>query len=113
MGTKDTCKEISRQTLKRLPYYLNQLNRLKEEGVTQISSPIIAKALGYSDIQVRKDLAAVSTTPGKPKMGFLVSELIDDIESFLGYRNTNDAVIIGAGSLGTALWHIRIFKAMD
>jgi redox-sensing transcriptional repressor len=29
--------------------------------------------------------------------------LIDDIEQFLGYDNTNDAVLIGAGKLGQAL----------
>jgi redox-sensing transcriptional repressor len=111
MNNKDTCKEISRQTLKRLPYYLNQLNNLKQEGITQASSPQIAAALGYNDIQVRKDLASVSSSPGRPKMGFMVSELIDDIENFLGYRNTNDAVLIGVGSLGKALLAYRGFQS--
>jgi redox-sensing transcriptional repressor len=111
MNNKDTCKEISRQTLKRLPYYLNQLNNLKQEGITQASSPQIAAALGYNDIQVRKDLASVSSSPGRPKMGFMVSELIDDIENFLGYRNTNDAVLIGAGSLGKALLAYKGFQS--
>jgi len=53
-------------------------------------------------VQVRKDLAMVSDG-GRPKIGYLRSALIDDIEQFLGYDNTTDAVLIGAGKLGQAL----------
>jgi len=51
---------------------------------------------------VRKDLAMVSDG-GRPKIGYLRESLIDDIEQFLGYDNTTDAVLIGAGKLGQAL----------
>jgi len=54
------------------------------------------------EVQVRKDLAMVSDG-GRPKIGYLRSALIDDIEQFLGYDNTTDAVLIGAGKLGQAL----------
>lgn len=111
MNKKGECKEISQQTLKRLPYYLDYLNQLKKNGMTQIASPQIAEALGYSDIQVRKDLASVSRSPGRPKMGFMVSELIDDIEDFLGYKNTNDAILVGAGCLGRALLGYKGFQS--
>ena len=40
---------------------------------------------------------------GRPKIGYLRESLIDDIEQFLGYDNTTDAVLIGAGKLGQAL----------
>lgn len=111
MDTNGACKEISQQTLKRLPYYLNFLNELKMNGITQAASPQIASALGYNDIQVRKDLASVSRSPGRPKMGFMVSELIDDIEEFLGYRNTNDAILVGVGCLGRALLGYKGFQS--
>jgi len=111
MNIKGACKEISRQTLKRLPYYLNYLNELKVNGITQAASPQIAEALGYNDIQVRKDLASISRSPGRPKMGFMVSELIDDIEEFLGYRNTNDAILVGVGCLGRALLGYKGFQS--
>lgn len=111
MNIKDTCSGISRQTLKRLPYYLNYLKELKREGVIRVASPHIAAVFEASDIQVRKDLAAVSSNPGKPKAGFIVSELIDDIEKFLGCRNTNDAILVGAGSLGTALLAYNGFQS--
>lgn len=111
MDTNGACKEISQQTLKRLPYYLNYLNELKMNGILQAASPQIASALGYNDIQVRKDLASVSRSPGRPKMGFMVSELINDIEEFLGYRNTNDAILVGVGCLGRALLGYKGFQS--
>ena len=40
---------------------------------------------------------------GRPKIGYNRRDLINDIEQFLGYDNTNDAVLIGAGGLGGAL----------
>ena len=53
-------------------------------------------------VQVRKDLALVSDG-GRPKIGYQRLGLVEDIEQFLGYDNTNDAVLIGAGKLGRAL----------
>ena len=54
------------------------------------------------EVQVRKDLALVSDG-GRPKIGYLRSALVEDIEQFLGYDNTTDAIIVGAGKLGCAL----------
>ena len=48
--------------------------------------------------------------PGKPKTGFLVQDLINGMEMSLGFRNTKDAVLVGAGSLGSALMNYRGFK---
>ncbi len=67
-----------------------------------ISATALANALSMGEVQVRKDLAAVSDG-GRPKVGYLREALIDDIEQFLGYDNTTDAVLIGAGKLGQAL----------
>ena len=44
------------------------------------------------------DLALVSSG-GRPKIGYNRAALVADIEQFLGYGNTNDAVLIGAGKL--------------
>ncbi len=95
--------EISRQTLQRLPYYLNYLKKACKAGVETVSAPKIAKEMGLNEVQVRKDLAAVSTNGGKPKVGFCVGELIEVIENCLGYNNKTDAVLAGAGNLGRAL----------
>ena len=40
---------------------------------------------------------------GKPRVGFCVHGLIEDIQHFLGYDNANVAVLVGAGHLGQAL----------
>jgi len=93
---------VSRQTLKRMPHYLSYLKSLPHDRPANISATAIAAELGLNQVQVRKDLAAVSMG-GKPKVGYAVSSLIDDIEKYLGCGDTNSAVIVGAGSLGMAL----------
>ena len=103
-------KEISKSVLKRLPGYLSYLKSLPEDPAAYISATALANALGMGEVQVRKDLAAVSEG-GRPKVGYLRSSLIDDIEQFLGYDNTTDAVLIGAGKLGQALLGYSGFEA--
>lgn len=94
--------EVSSNTKKRLPFYLEYLNKIKNEGQLNISSKAIAIAMNLGEVQVRKDLAAVSSG-GKPKIGYEVDALIKDLEDYLGYKDTDDAVLFGAGKLGLAL----------
>lgn len=98
-----TVQGISKQALLRLPYYLNYLKLLQKEGTADVSAPKIAAALALNEVQVRKDIALVSSCAGKPKTGFRVDLLIHDLESFLGYDNMDEAVLIGAGLLGRSL----------
>ena len=95
-------KKVSKSVLKRLPGYLAYLKSLPEDAPTHISATSLANALGMGEVQVRKDLAIVSDG-GRPKIGYQREGLITDIEQFLGYDNTTDAVLIGAGKLGLAL----------
>ena len=95
-------KIISKSVLKRLPGYLAYLKSMPETAPPHISATALANALGMGEVQVRKDLAMVSDG-GRPKIGYLRESLIDDIEQFLGYDNTTDAILIGAGKLGLAL----------
>ena len=102
-------KEISKSVLKRLPGYLEYLKSLPDAGSPYISATALANALGMGEVQVRKDLAMVSDG-GRPKIGYLRESLIEDIEQFLGYDNTTDAVLIGAGKLGQALMGYKGFE---
>ena len=102
-------KKISKSVLKRLPGYLAYLKNMPEGGPANISATALANALGMGEVQVRKDLAMVSDG-GRPKVGYLRENLIDDIEQFLGYDNTTDAVLIGAGKLGLALMGYKGFN---
>lgn len=100
---------FSTQALERMPYYLHYIKQLQKKSITQIASPAIAADLGLNEVQVRKDLAAVSSSKGKPKAGFYVQDLIYNMEELLGYHNVKDAVLVGAGSLGRALLSYKGF----
>lgn len=93
---------ISSNTKNRLPFYLEYLNKIYSEGQVNVSSSGIASALNLGEVQVRKDIASVSSS-GRPKVGYDVAKLIKDLEEFLGYGDLDDAVIFGAGKLGRAL----------
>lgn len=95
-------KEVSKSVLKRLPGYLAYLKSIPDDGSAYISATALAGALGLGEVQVRKDLAMVSDG-GRPKIGYQREGLIEDISQFLGYDNTTDAILVGAGKLGQAL----------
>ena len=90
--------------------YLSYIKGLPEDAPKNISATTIAEALQLNDVQVRKDLASVSSS-GKPKVGYNVKDLIAELEAFLGYNDIDNAVIVGAGSLGKALLNYSGFKA--
>lgn len=92
---------VTRATLGRLPQYLRYLRRTAHEQKT-VSATVISRALGYGEVQVRKDLCAVSGA-GKPRVGYVTEELIESIDRFLTGGDISRAVIVGAGKLGGAL----------
>ena len=100
---------ISKATLGRLPTYLNFLRDLPPERVPYISATAIAKHLQLGEVQVRKDLAAVSGA-GKPKLGYETAELVEKIEECLGCNDLTPAVLVGAGRLGRALLQYDEFE---
>ncbi len=101
---------VSKATLGRLPEYLRVLREdLTEEDGPHISATAIAKKLNLGEVQVRKDLAAVSGA-GKPKLGYEARELTEEIERFLGYDRLTPAVLVGAGKLGRALLQYKEFE---
>lgn len=103
-------KQISKRTLYRLPVYLSLLQEKVKEGVEYISATSIANILGLNHVQVRKDLSCASSA-GRPKVGYETKVLIKDLQNFLDYNNTKDAVIVGAGGLGRALLGYEGFKS--
>lgn len=94
-------KNITSQTLQRLPVYLNYLMSLPEKR-KNISATAIANALGLNDVQVRKDLASVSRG-GRPRTGYITAELISDIGRFLGFENHDSVIVAGVGNFGRAM----------
>ena len=104
----DKCT-ISKATLGRLPSYLEFLRNLPPDKVPYISATAIAKHLGLGEVQVRKDLAAVSGA-GKPKLGYVTAELVEKLENCLGCNRLTSAVLVGAGKLGRALLQYDEFE---
>lgn len=104
----DKCS-ISKATLGRLPSYLEFLRNLSPDKVPYISATAIAKHLGLGEVQVRKDLAAVSGA-GKPKLGYVTAELVEKLENCLGCNRLTSAVLVGAGRLGRALLQYDEFE---
>lgn len=110
MGNNKEMATVSKATIGRLPAYHRYLKEKQAEGERTIASTAIAEDLHLNAVQVRKDLALISSVAGKPKLGFDVEDLIADIDRFLGYDNVSDAVLVGAGGLGSALVGYGGFK---
>lgn len=106
---KESAK-LPRATLGRLPAYLHYLRALLSKPGETISAAQIARDLGYGEVQVRKDLAAVSGG-GKPKVGYVAADLQAQIEQTLGLNTVSRAVLVGAGKLGMALFGYGGFSA--
>lgn len=97
---------ISTHTLRRLPIYLSYLRDRRDP---RVSATTVAGALRLSEVQVRKDLAAISDG-GRPGVGYETEALIRDIERYLGYDGELKAVLVGAGNLGRALLGYEGFR---
>ena len=93
---------ISMPSVRRFPSYLRILMQNREAGHKTISATQLAEELGLKPIQVRKDLASTGIE-GRPKVGFSIEELISSITHALGWDNLTEALIVGAGNLGSAL----------
>jgi redox-sensing transcriptional repressor len=96
-------------SVRRLPSYLHIIRQADRSRDPYISGTVIAQELNLEPIQVRKDLA-ITGIVGKPKKGYPVEELIKAIESYLGWDQNHDAVLVGAGNLGSALMGYQEFR---
>jgi redox-sensing transcriptional repressor len=98
----DSRPRVPRATIVRLPQYLRFLRDAEAAENHYLSGTRIAAALKIEPAQVRKDLAVTGITH-RPGVGFCAAELILAIEQYLGWNNTTDAFLVGAGHLGAAL----------
>jgi redox-sensing transcriptional repressor len=96
-------------SVRRLPSYLYVIRQFQQEDEEYISGTLIAQELNLEPIQVRKDLA-ITGIIGKPKKGYPVDALVEAIERFLGWNTPREAVLAGAGNLGTALMGYQEFQ---
>ncbi len=97
-------QKVPEPTLRRLPWYLAYLKIMQNKNTLSVSSTQIANAIGIDASQVAKDLSFVNIS-GKTRVGYDVDNLVEVLDSFLGFTSHHRAFIFGAGSLGTALMH--------
>jgi len=102
-------KTVSEPTLRRLPLYHRFLKDLEDSGKESVSCTDIGLELDLDPTQVRKDLEAVGIE-GRPRVGYLLANVIEGLEQFLGWKNVHDAFLVGAGSMGSALLGYRKFE---
>ena len=94
--------EIGDRMVKRYPLYLRVLREMEAQGEAYASGAVVAKALELDPIVVRKDLSKTGVR-GKPRVGFPMSDIIAAITRYLGWNANTEAVLAGAGRLGSAL----------
>lgn len=95
-------QQLPEPTLRRLPWYLSYVSMLKAGGVEYVSSTSISRELDVDASQIAKDLSFLNIR-GKTRIGYEVAELESELAAFLGFKDLHNAVIVGVGSLGSAL----------
>ena len=108
----NTSLVVTKSTLSRLPLYYSHIRKLKQEGQTFISAAALAQSLNLNPVLVRKDLAGVCSITGKPRSGFEIDTLINDLSEHLGYNKEDEAILVGVGSLGRLLLTNKEFSSM-
>ena len=100
---------IPRKTIYRLSIYSRCLARLRENGISTVSSEALAKAAGVKSTQLRKDLACFGNF-GTRGLGYDVAELSRKITDELGTSRLQPVILVGVGNLGLALLSYRGFE---
>ncbi|MEK6246686.1 MAG: redox-sensing transcriptional repressor Rex [Planctomycetales bacterium] len=101
--------DVPKAVVSRLSLYLRELQQLLVEGRETISSGGLGDRLGFTDAQVRKDLAYFGQF-GYPGIGYRCEELVQAIRRILGTDIDWRVVIVGIGNLGRALLGYRGFS---
>jgi len=94
----------------RLSRYLRELQHLVADGTQTTSSSQLGVRLGFTDAQVRKDLAHFGQF-GHPGIGYRCDELIAEIRKILGTDRKWSVALMGVGNLGRALLGYKGFES--
>jgi redox-sensing transcriptional repressor len=90
----------------RLSLYLRELQRLLDAGTMALNSTELATLVSVSPAVVRRDLAAIGAI-GRRGVGYRSVDLIQAIGTTLGLETRWTVILVGVGSLGTALLRYR------
>ena len=99
---EDNALYVPEPAIRRLPWYLACVSRLRAQGVEYVSSTVISHQINVDSSQIAKDLSYLNIK-GKTRIGYEVKELERGLLDFLGFHQVHNAVMMGVGSLGSAL----------
>lgn len=99
---------VPKAVVSRLSLYLRELQHQVRDGQETTSSTRLGTLLGFTDAQVRKDLAYFGQF-GYPGIGYRCDELIEAIKKILGTNHPWPLALVGLGNLGRALLGYRGF----
>jgi len=100
---------VPKAVVSRLSLYLRELQHLVRDGHQRTSSSQLGRLLGFSDAQVRKDLAYFGHF-GHPGIGYRCDDLIHAIRKILGTDRDWPVALVGTGNLGRALLGYKGFS---
>lgn len=100
---------VPKAVVSRLSLYLRELQHLLQGGQETVSSSQLGKLLGFTDAQVRKDLAYFGHF-GYPGIGYRCDELVAAIRGILGTDRGWPVAMVGTGNLGRALLGYKGFS---
>jgi redox-sensing transcriptional repressor len=103
-------QSVPKVVVSRLSLYLRELQHLVRDGRATTSSSQLGRLLGFTDAQVRKDLAYFGHF-GHPGIGYRCEELIAEIRRILGTDREWIVTMVGVGNLGRALLRYRGFAS--
>jgi redox-sensing transcriptional repressor len=93
----------------RLSRYRNALIRLKGLNFIRVFSDNLADAASVTAAQVRKDFSLFGIT-GNRRGGYLVEDLIKQLDKVLGKDQIQEIILVGVGNIGRALLHYPGFE---
>ena len=98
--------------IRRLPLYLQTLERIAETGQQMVSSTELGNRIGVSSAQIRKDLSYFGEF-GRQGLGYEVGNLRHQLKRILQLDQVWHILLVGAGALGHALANYRAFEEQD
>src|SRR5436190_17300323 len=101
--------QVPKAVVSRLSLYLRELQHLVRDGHQRTSSSQLGRLLGFSDAQVRKDLAYFGHF-GHPGIGYRCEDLIKAVRKILGTDRDWPVAMVGTGNLGHALLGYKGFS---
>ena len=100
--------KTAKNSIIRLYQYREALVRFKTLGYQKIFSSDLADAVSASAVQIRKDFSLFGIS-GNKRGGYVIAELIHDLDVLLRKDQVRRVIIVGVGNIGRALMNYEGF----